>query len=541
MRHFLPFLAALVPFAAHAADLTATARVTEATVFAQGAVLTWNVDVTGASGAGIVAVPLPPGATDYAGLRVTGGPGLEVLGVRVRAASADSAPEPKLRGNARTELRAAEAKERAVLAELDGTEAKIAAADARIAFLHRVRSDDTSVSPPPLDAIRAMADLVAEEVATAWDEKTDALTRKREIESDLVEIRAKVSRLKSIYAASEPDENAATVVIDVAKATDAPAALTLTYRVADASWSPAYELTLDRAAGKVVMVRSLRVQQSSGADWNDIRLFLSSARSYGRTEAGDLYPDLRSIAKPEPAAVPEDEEGMGGMAAPVMEEAPVTGLATLYPPTLIYYGDTVVYRYSRPISLATHAEFLTLPLDRLELPAKISAVAVPSRGETAYYSAAITNSSPEMLLPGPADLYRDGALVGQTQFAALAPGVDAKIGFGPIEALRLKRDDPRRNTGSRGVLTTSNEQEETAVIEVRNVGAEVWTVRLLDQVPYSEQEDLVATWEADPPPAEIDVDSQRGILAWELQVAPGEAKTVTLTSRLRWPEGMELR
>jgi hypothetical protein len=66
-------------------------------------------------------------------------------------------------------------------------------------------------------------------------------------------------------------------------------------------------------------------------------------------------------------------------------------------------------------------------------------------------------------------------------------------------------------------------------------------VRLLDQVPYSEQEDLEVTYQADPAPTEADVKAQRGILAWDFDIAPGEERVVTLTHSLRWPQGMELQ
>jgi hypothetical protein len=66
-------------------------------------------------------------------------------------------------------------------------------------------------------------------------------------------------------------------------------------------------------------------------------------------------------------------------------------------------------------------------------------------------------------------------------------------------------------------------------------------VRLLDQVPYSEQEDLEITWSATPDPTETDVDGQRGILAWEFDLAAGEKREIGLAYSMSWPEGMVLR
>ena len=119
--------------------------------------------------------------------------------------------------------------------------------------------------------------------------------------------------------------------------------------------------------------------------------------------------------------------------------------------------------------------------------------------------------------------------------------MEVKLPFGAIEGLRLKRDMPVTAEGDRGVFTTSTQREEKAVLEVENLTDEVWPVRLLDQVPYSEQEDLEITYAAEPAPTEVNVDGQRGILAWEFDIAPGETKAVDLTTVMQWPEGMALR
>jgi hypothetical protein len=99
---------------------------------------------------------------------------------------------------------------------------------------------------------------------------------------------------------------------------------------------------------------------------------------------------------------------------------------------------------------------------------------------------------------------------------------------------------PERAEGDRGILTTSTQIEEKAVLQVENLTAETWPLRVLDQVPYSEQEELEITYRADPPVTEENADGQRGILAWEFDLGPGETKAITLDSLISWPEGKVL-
>ena len=59
---------------------------------------------------------------------------------------------------------------------------------------------------------------------------------------------------------------------------------------------------------------------------------------------------------------------------------------------------------------------------------------------------------------------------------------------------------------------------------------------LEDQVPVAEHADIqVETLPGTTPPTERDPRDRRGVLAWALDLAPGEAKDVKLGWRVRWP------
>ena len=124
---------------------------------------------------------------------------------------------------------------------------------------------------------------------------------------------------------------------------------------------------------------------------------------------------------------------------------------------------------------------------------------------------------------------------------ALAPGAKADLGFGAIEGIRLRRDMPERAEGDRGIITTSTQIEESGVLEIENLTGEAWPVRVMDLVPYSEQEDLEISYQADPPVSEENVEGKRGILAWDFDLAPGETKAIMLESLISWPEGKILQ
>jgi hypothetical protein len=113
--------------------------------------------------------------------------------------------------------------------------------------------------------------------------------------------------------------------------------------------------------------------------------------------------------------------------------------------------------------------------------------------------------------------------------------------MGPIDGLRLKRVVPEASSGGRGVILTSNARQERAEITVENLSGRDWPVRLIDRVPYSEQDELKVSFKAEPQPAATDWNDMRGLLAWEFSLPQGKSQKITLETSLSWPSGQVLQ
>jgi uncharacterized protein (TIGR02231 family) len=204
-------------------------------------------------------------------------------------------------------------------------------------------------------------------------------------------------------------------------------------------------------------------------------------------------------------------------------------------------GIGVSYALPGKVTVRTQQDMVRIALGTVSFDAALSARAVPARNQTAFRLVQFENTSSEILLPGQAILYVDGQLIGETMLATLPPNAEADIFFGPIDGLRLTRTVLDRNEGDRGIITRSNEEQETVRIDIENLTDRAWDVSVRDAVPFSEQEDLVITWDARPQPDITAVDDRRGILEWQLALPSGASQTITLETNLRWPDGMVLR
>ncbi len=540
MRAFI-FALCLLPCPALADTILATSKITAVTVYPQGALVTREVRFDAPLGAHELLVTDLPAETapEYIRLQAEGlnlgAFSLRTDRVPPREAVLTPAQAAAKAGVERLEVVAQSAG--AALARID---AEVAAAEVQVGFLSGIRAEGEALTA---EGLKSIAQMIGAEVLTARQAALAAAAPRPAAEKAVREAGEALEKARAaLVALDRGDLGYAGLSVQFVADVAGPGVVTISHYV-DANWRPVYDINLTRAGDDALEVsRGALVLQFSGEDWVGVALTLSTAQIAHQSDPSALWPDRREIYDAEAerlklsASAPE-ADAMGGMAEGIVEPMmePVTTTATLFE------GDVVVYAYPVPVDVASGVENLRLALDKLRFAARVEARAVPRADETAFMLAHFVNESPEIILPGTAYLMREGVLMGSTELAALAPGDKAELGFGAIEGLRLRRDEPERAEGDRGILITSTQIEEKAVLQVENLTDEAWPVRLLDLVPYSEQEDLVISYTAEPAVTEENVDGRRGILAWDFDLVPRETKAINLTHVLSWPEGMELR
>lgn len=542
MRHFIGLAWALVIAAgpAVADQIVVGSHITAVTVYPQGAQVTREVEFAAPAGASELLITDLPADTQAELIRLQAtGVVLGAFSLRTdRLPPRDDSTDPDVMA-AKAAVEAAEAGVQAAQAGVDAISASVEAADAQADFLRRVKPEGAAVT---VDGVKALAAMIGSEVLTARQAALTAglglpAAQKAVADAQKILTDAQASQQALSQGAADYTGLSVAVTADVA----GTAHLVVTHYVSEASWQPVYDMALTRKDPKLSIARGVLVSQYSGEDWKAVNLTLSTAQPSAQAEPSRVWPELRRVYDPvemAKAAAAGDENAAetlyaGGMIEPVVESSVVAAS--------MIQGDVVVYHYPAKVDVAGGVENLRLALDEISLTPTITAQAVPRSDQTAFVMAKFVNDSGEILLPGQAFLLREGVLVGATSIDAVAPGDEAEIAFGAIEGLRLTREMPLRAEGDRGILSSSTQVEEKAVLQVENLTQESWPIRLVDQVPYSEQEELEISYTADPAPSVVDVDGQRGILAWEFDLAAGEKKAVQLDHVISWPEGKELQ
>ena len=538
----LPSLA--LPFAAQAETILATSQITAVTVYPDGAEVSRVVRFDAPAGTHEVLITDLPAETAPGLLRLQAeGLTLGAFALRAGRLPPRDVVLTPAQQTAKAEVERSEAAAHNAGTALAQIDAAVAAAEAQAGFLTGIRGGTGSAGEAvTAEGLQSIARMIGAEVLAARQTALTAGEARPAAEKLLQKADEALEKARAALAALDRgDEDYALLSVQFTAATAGPSEIRIRHYV-DANWRPVYDIDLRRSGDATLeLSRGALVSQYSGEDWAGVALTLSTAQPSDQSAASPLAPQRREIYDPEAESLRMSKAAGGSDGALMLESmaepvamAPVSAMAT-------FQGDVVVYAYPLPVDVASGVEDLRLALDKLQFAARIEARAVPRADQTAFLLAHFVNESPEIILPGMAFLLRDGVLVNSTELAAIAPGEAAELGFGPIEGLRLRRDEPERAEGDRGILITSTQIEEKAVLRVENLTTEAWPLRLLDLVPYSEQEDLSVTFTAEPAPSEENVDGQRGILAWDFDLAPGGSKEISLTHVLTWPEGMDLR
>ncbi|WP_369640734.1 mucoidy inhibitor MuiA family protein, partial [Nocardia sp. JMUB6875] len=219
-------------------------------------------------------------------IRVAGHGEVTVLGVDIVT---ERQPEPSDEQVA--ELTARRDEVDAALTELADADK---AADARIEFLERLmRKSAGQLAKASDERVAAFGDNLEAQYAAVHAGRRD----RARLRQDKVREKSSLERrLADLGRKNRPDIRAAIITVEANQS--ATAELELTYVVPGAKWSSSYDLRID---DKGVNLRWFGlVSQSTGEDWPECRLELSTARPAVALDVPELDPWYLSTTPPEP-------------------------------------------------------------------------------------------------------------------------------------------------------------------------------------------------------------------------------------------------
>lgn len=343
-------------------------------------------------------------------------------------------------------------------------------------------------------------------------------------------------------------------------------AVSLSYQIANATWQPVYDARLDTSEkGGLALIQYGTVRQSTGEDWKDVALALSTAQPQRGTSLPDLQPmwvNAYDHRKAAPTALQFSSSAMDGAAmsnyAPVAAEKAealdewksraVTRRFEMEPAAAKFAAATIEtggfvteYAIPGPSNVPADGTETRLMVGTFDTGSKLEIHVKPQISTDAYLVSVATLKGEAPALPGKVSLFRDGAYVGAGRLPLLRAGEEQPLYFGIDDNVAVKRKTLKDERREQGVISAETVLERRYVTEIQNLHKSDVTLVVKETVPAPQNEQVKLALAKDTTPGfETDAANIKGLLQWSFRMAAQEKKDVTLGWSLAWPKDMEL-
>lgn len=547
MRSFIALL--IVPLLASgalAADVKGTSRIDAVTLYPSGAEITRIGKVKVDRGDHTLLFADLPAEAVAASIRVEGKATgkLEIGSVDTRSVSVPRTDDAV----AATERRRIEEVIEKLKDDKSGLLAAVLAAETQKKLIENLTQ--LPGRPAPANGTAAQPDwgqlfgLIGERAAEAQKTILNTQIKIRDVDRQIKDQEGKLASLA-------PTQQARTEVkVSVNAGAPLEAEITIRYQVRNASWTPFYDGRLTTGTKqqppKLTLVRRASIQQRTGEVWDNVSLALSTARPAAGTAAPVLSPLVidfesdvvrplsRGVLSPPPPA-PAGRADLEASAAQDKRAVETYAKVEEQRATIEVQAFQAVYGIPGRVTVLETGEAKRVQIDDMQLDPALSVRTVPKREEKAYLYAKLNVAKGTPLLPGQISLFRDATFVGNGRLPLLAPGEDHELGFGVDDAVRVKHIVAEEKRGETGIISTSKTDARSYRISVKNLHERPIPVTVLDQLPVSQNADIKVELTGKTAPTKRDVDDKRGILAWDMTLAPDEERSIEFGYRVTWP------
>lgn len=560
---FLASLGLMLTFslpASAAGPLPAASRISSVTVYRGSAIVTREASVELPVGLQEILFSNLPDELDPDLLQVTGSGSAQATILEVIATPA------QLAAPANPRLRELQEQIRTAQTELQTVVDQIAVVQQQRDYLERIKTLSTTM--PNGDIAPSTDPAQWDKMIAFYTERqgrlvTELRNHGRQREDLQQRLEALQRQMNDLAAPAEHTVQNVLVRCDVAQA--GKLTLQLAYTVQDADWQPAYDVRVSSADKSITLGYAGIVRQSTGEDWPDVELVLSTAEpSLGGTppsfdtwfvrerppitvvtrqflkDAGAANNEslLQYTSNSEPAGIHGNFAG-----AAELEKIQVLDSASAEVDTgLTSATFTIPFRAGIPADNAPHR----VAIGRTSLPGRINHVSLPKLGERAYLRALVTNDAEFPLVAGEVNLFLDGHLVSHAGMRTVMPGATFLLNLGVDDGIAVKRRLVNRLVENTGAFAKRNRITYDVVITIENNHPTAETIVVKDQVPVSQHEKIVVSLLEPAKPAIVtqvedaatDGAVRRaddGTISWTVKLAPGEKRELPLKFSLEHP------
>ncbi|XP_067951620.1 protein F37C4.5-like [Watersipora subatra] len=267
------------------------------------------------------------------------------------------------------------------------------------------------------------------------------------------------------------------VLLDVKE--EGEISLALSYLVTEAAWKPQYDIRAFSADSLLKVTYFGLITQKTGEDWNDVRIFLSTAQP---SVGGDM-PVLPSQTVHFKAPTYGTYGNLRAMSGRLLSSRP---LKMDVQTSKVQSGTlSTTFEVTRPSTILSDNTEHKVTVALIDLKAAFEHFSAPKMVANAYLKAKLVNDSPYLILSGPCNIFMDNSFITKSTLPAVSPSEKFECSLGVDFAVRVTYKPCEKMEATAGMLSKSKINEYKQVIEVKNTHQHDVTLHLEEQLPRS--------------------------------------------------------
>ena len=347
----------------------------------------------------------------------------------------------------------------------------------------------------------------------------------------------------------ESDEPIHRITVTLSAKEIATGKLTISYLVENAGWVPRYDLRSDGMTSKINLTYKAQVFQSSGLDWENVRLNISTNNPYQNKTKPSLNPwyidynNYRTQVQQKTSAKARLDEKAEADVAPMAYTNSLSfnnvnlGLTSADFVQVVRQMTSAEFKIDLPYTIKSDNEQHMVLIKVADLNADYKYFSIPKLDNSAYLVAQLTNLDELGLVPAQANIFYDGSYIGETYLDPSVMEDTLSLSLGKDPNILVKRTLLKKESKER-IIGESKERTMSYSIEVKNNKATPIELIIQDQLPITQNPEIIIE------PTSLDkgnLETKPGIVTWNITLKPKDNKTINFGYKVKHKKELNIQ
>ena len=400
-----------------------------------------------------------------------------------------------------------------------------------------------------VEKLAAMSKFYRLKLSEINEEKLRNKNNRKRVEKEVLRLKSTLSGMNQYKY-----EQVGRIQIETNVSSNTRANLKFSYFTHLAGWTPRYNIKAKTGKDQIDVDYHAMVTQSTGVDWNNLDLILSTSRPTYNNQKPEVHPwylDFMAQSKLVSKGNNGRTDGYYVSSDLEMEEAPEARNDVALGNTVYENGQykalsAATYSWGQELMNALNTSYqiaqkYSVPSNKgkkqvfiksIEIPAEFNHYSVPSKEKESFLTASIADWGSYDLVAGNATLFYNGTYVGKSYINSNTTDDTLQISLGRDQGVMLTQEKVQDLCHHKKM---GNNIKKNFVYEIvaKNTNKEAITIVIFDRVPVSKKNEIEVTLGS---LDDAELDKETGIIKWKKTIPSGASINLRFDYEVKYPK-----